>query len=314
MSKHLSISLPSSAIRLGRIARAEAEIIAEQVRFATLEYDRSQEVRLLNAVRQLKQDPAMAWIELRSFAVGLLWLRERWEGIKEACQKDGFWNSPALMRESFRLDGMDPDRLTEVSVEQYETVLLTVSCCADYKNVPVLAAMWNQKPAEWVGRYGNLTCPTAKARELVMQRIEYHIAEYTAMIEEVHDAEEASRVWSDLSSGSPGGYGSKSAHASVHEGGGIELRSGLEDAPEASSKSRKIQSKAPEGKLRNEPKPASQPPPKAEPTRSYVGRRFVNPVVPEVQPRAQEGAGRASRGRAGGSGGRAACEEGRLRP
>ena len=57
----------------------------------------------------LKVDPAMAVIELKSFRTGLEWLLERWEGLKEAFAKHGFWNTPELMKESFRLDGIDPE-------------------------------------------------------------------------------------------------------------------------------------------------------------------------------------------------------------
>src|SRR4051794_2244805 len=162
-----------SALRLGRIARAEAEIVAEQVRHATHQWDRGQEVRLLEAVRLLKVDPALAVIELKSFRTGLEWLVERGEGLKEAFAKHGVWNTPELMKESFRLDGIDPERLGEASVTEFETVLLTVSCFADYKNVPALAALLSRRPPEFTGRYPKLECPPEEARQLAWERIEH---------------------------------------------------------------------------------------------------------------------------------------------
>ena len=75
---------------------------------------------------------------------------------------------------------------------EFETVLLAVSCYADHKNVPPLAALLSRRPPEFTGRYPKLECPPEEARQRVWERIEHRISEYTAMIEELIPADEAS--------------------------------------------------------------------------------------------------------------------------
>jgi hypothetical protein len=51
----------------------------------------------------------------------------------------------------------------------------------------------SRKPPEWTGRFPDLECPPEEARRLVWQRIEHRIVEYTAIMEELNVADDASR-------------------------------------------------------------------------------------------------------------------------
>ena len=279
--------LALSALRLGRIARAEAEIVAEQVRHATHQWDRSQEVRLLEAVRLLKVDPAMAVIELKSFRTGLEWLLERWEGLKEAFKKPGFWNTPELMKESFRLDGIDPERLGEASVTEFETVLLAVSCYADYKTVPGLNALLSRKPPEWTGRFPGLECPAEEARQLVWERIEHRISEYTAMIEEQIPADDASRAGAPRRAEVLANTGQNRLMLRYMKAAESTFERTLKTLQKLQSERAKAVSEPETAKAPNEAKLVSGPRAKGEASGSCVKPRNAEPTVPEVQAEAK---------------------------
>ena len=275
--------LALSSIRLGRIARAEAEIVAEQVRHATDEWDRNQEVRLLEAVRMLKVDPMMAVIELKSFRTGLEWLLERWQGLQDAFQKQGFWNTPELMKESFRLDGIDPDHLVDASVMDYETVLLAVSCYAEYKNVPALMALLSKKPPEWTGRFLGLECPPEKARHLVGERIEHRIAAYAALVEELRVADEASRAGAPRRAEVLADTGQNRLILRYMKAAESTFDRTLKTLQKIQADRAKAIAEAEKAKAPNEAKLASRPPAKGETAGSCVKPRNAEPTVPEVQ-------------------------------
>ena len=103
------------ALRIERIAKAETEILAEQIRNAETQWDLDRDHRLIDTKRFFDEDPAKAVAELKSFAAGAEWLLEQWLTVQEAFQTFGYLNSITLIARSLKLQGINPRRLAEES-------------------------------------------------------------------------------------------------------------------------------------------------------------------------------------------------------
>ena len=253
-----------SAIRLGRIARAEAEVVAEQVRNATTEWDRAREIRLVEAVRLLRKDPALGVIELKSFGGGVEWLQQRWIGLKDAFVSQGLWNTPELIRESLRLDGIDPHRLDLATVVDFENAVLAVSCNSEFENDPAWSTLLYRKPAEWVGRYPNLEWETELARKWVLEKIEERIADYTEMLEGLTEADEASREGASRRAEVLADTGQNRLMLRYMRSAEMTLDRSLKTLQKLQKERAKRVAEEPEVGLPNEANPAVQPPLKEE--------------------------------------------------
>ena len=140
-----------------------------------------------------QEGPGAGRIELKSFSGGVEWLLQRWTGLKDAFVSQGLWNTPELIQDSLRLDGIDPNRLEQATVADFEKVVLAVSCHADFEKDPAWRMLLYHKPAEWLGRFPDLDWAPEQARKWVLERIEERIAEYTSMFGGRTEVDEASR-------------------------------------------------------------------------------------------------------------------------
>jgi len=77
--------------QLERIAKAEDEVIDEQVRYAQVEWDKAQQNKLVDALRVLPIEPVRALVELRSFGAGVSWLLARWDELELAFEAHNGW-------------------------------------------------------------------------------------------------------------------------------------------------------------------------------------------------------------------------------
>jgi hypothetical protein len=128
-----------ASLRLERIARAEAEILAEQVRNAETEWDLEQNLRLLQFRRLLRRDRATAILNLRSFGAGVSWLLGRWKFLEAAFNSSQCWNDLGVIREALLLRGFLDDKLDARMGSGHELAQLAVSCIEDHENRPELA-------------------------------------------------------------------------------------------------------------------------------------------------------------------------------
>ena len=187
-----------TSMRLGRLARAETAVLAEQVRTAESDWDRDQERRLLECTRLFKTDPVLAFIELKSFASGVEWMIERWVGLQRAFEKFKCWNNLALIKEAVRLHGGDPERMRDEAMDIQEFALVACSCIDDHASRPAFVAFLSQRSAEWMGRYPDLTCPIETAREMLAAHIQERIAELSHHVEAMRTSENDSRAESTI--------------------------------------------------------------------------------------------------------------------
>ena len=195
--------LALTSLRLGRLSKAEAAVLAEQVRTAESDWDRDKDRRLLECTRLFKTDPALAFIELNAFASGVEWMIERWTGLLHALEKFHCWNSLELIKEAIRLEGGDPERLRDQPMDVQEFAVVACSCIAGYQSKPAIAAFLSQQSAEWIGRYSDLTWPAETARPLIADLVRRRIAELNDQVETMRLSENDSRSESTIRATAP---------------------------------------------------------------------------------------------------------------
>ena len=122
-----------AALRLQRLTKAEAAIIAKQVGDAALQWDRAQDHMLNDLKKQLYDDPGTASIELKSFGKGVAWLLGEWLTLHEAFEVNDFWNSQDCIRHALRLQGFNPLEL-RADTDAQEFVARAVACIPDPDN------------------------------------------------------------------------------------------------------------------------------------------------------------------------------------
>ena len=186
--------LALNALRLERLAKAETAIVAEQARTAVHQWDQAERIKLLEATRLLRKDPARAIIELEGFGAGVDWLLGRWETLQIAFDTYDCWNNLALIKEAVRLRGHNPDRLHEEPFDAYDFALQAVSCGVDHKETTAAAAFLEvQRPPDWTGRFGSSEYEIDEAVELVRERIKTEIAALKERARYFEQAEAGSR-------------------------------------------------------------------------------------------------------------------------
>ena len=192
-----------ATIRLGRLAQAENEVIADQIRNADTEWVRAHETRLLELTRLVRIDPARALIELKSFGAGVDWLIQRWTALKECFHAFERWNNLELIYEAICLEGGRPTELEYEPIAIYEFAYLACSCTENHEQVPAFVELLSHKPGEWTGRFSSAECAPERARMLIGNLIEEHLAELSSLAEYFAGFEQASRKGAVTRAGCP---------------------------------------------------------------------------------------------------------------
>jgi hypothetical protein len=128
-----------ASLQLERLAKAQTEILAEQVRKAEIRWDLNQNLRLLKLRRLLRRDRSTAILKLRTFGAGVSWLLGRWRSLETAFNASQCWNNLAQIREALLLRGFHDDRLDARTGSGYEFAHLAVSCIEGHENLPEFA-------------------------------------------------------------------------------------------------------------------------------------------------------------------------------
>ena len=188
--------LAVSSIRLKRMADAEAEVLAEQVREAHGAWDAAQKLKLLELTRLIRTDPAAAVIGLEGFGPGLGWMIGRWGEIKTAIDTAGFWTNLDLFWEAARLRGLDASGLKDAPHDVFDFFFTAVWCVPDWPNGEGLGAfLKDHTPPCWEGRYGEgASSDPALAVELVRTWIGLEIERLEGLAAARAAIEEASRA------------------------------------------------------------------------------------------------------------------------
>jgi hypothetical protein len=152
--------LALASLRLERAAKAENEIVAEQVRNAEIQWDLKQQLRLLKLRRLLRRDRATAILKLRSFGAGVSWLLGRWRFLESAFNTSQGWTNLGLIREAVLLRGLHDDRLANQTGTAHEFAHLAISCVDGHQNMPELTqflATCDDEGGPCVGAAKNVT-------------------------------------------------------------------------------------------------------------------------------------------------------------
>jgi hypothetical protein len=182
------------ALKLQRIAKAETEIIAEQVRGAEGQWEVENGDKLLALIKLMRKEPARAVLRLRQFAAGVTWLIGRWDDLKKAFESFDCWDGVPLIEEAIRLSGFDPDRLDEESLDAFGFACRAVACDVENKNDPGQLGLLRKRPnVRWYGIFGDAEFTPEEAREGIRKRIEENLEELQARAESLQEAEQASR-------------------------------------------------------------------------------------------------------------------------
>ena len=183
------------ALKLKRIAKAETEIIAEQVRGAGGRWEVENNDKLNDLIKLMRKEPARAVLRLQQFAGGVAWLIDRWEELNLAFEKFDYWNSSALVEEAIRLNGSDPNRLDEVSRNAYDFACRAVACDVEGKGDLALQSLLRRFPnARWEGCFGDAEFTPEEAREGIRKRIDETLADLDARAEVLEADDRATRA------------------------------------------------------------------------------------------------------------------------
>jgi hypothetical protein len=208
-----------AALRLERIARAEDDILAEQVRNAEIAWDLEQGRRLLSLKRLLRRDRTGAILELRSFGVGVAWLLGRWKVLESAFNASQCWKNLGLIREAILIRGVHDDRLDAQVGSGYEFAHLAISCVDGHENIPelvhflekyddegvpcidrskdmkeFLTSMASYIPDEYLARGGVRALSLAEARRTMRSWIDRQIADLRELDRHFREADAKSRA------------------------------------------------------------------------------------------------------------------------
>lgn len=188
--------LAVSSIRLKRMADAEAEVLAEQVREAQGAWDAARKLRLVELTRLIRTDPATAVIGLEGFGPGLAWMIGRWAEIKTAIDSAGLWTNLDLFWEAARLRGLDAAGLKDAPHDVFEFFVAAVWCVPDWPNgVGLGAFLKDHTPPCWEGRYGEYASfQPGLAVELVRTWIGLEMERLGGLAAARAEIEEASRA------------------------------------------------------------------------------------------------------------------------
>jgi hypothetical protein len=119
-----------AALQLHRFAKAEAAIVADQVRGAEPLWDREHERQFHDGKKLLFTDPGTASIELKSSGKGVVWLLREWITLDDALKAGGCWNNAEVIRHALRLQGFDAKNIA-LDDQAQEFAARAVACIVD---------------------------------------------------------------------------------------------------------------------------------------------------------------------------------------
>ena len=117
-----------TSLRLARIARAETEILADQIRNAVAKFDLEQETKLQDCKELMTKNPGRAVLGLKSFATGVRFLIHEWVVVKQCFNNHNSFLDYEPIRAALRLQGYDPDKLGEETFMATEFTTRALAC------------------------------------------------------------------------------------------------------------------------------------------------------------------------------------------
>jgi hypothetical protein len=206
-------------LRIERLAKAENEIIAEQIRKAETQWTLRQELRLLKLRRLLRRDRTTAILKLRSFGPGVSWLLGRWKVLESEFIASQGWRDLGQIREAVLLRGLHDDRIDARTGSGYEFAFLAMCCVESPETVPglvefiasyddeggpsiasskgmkqLLESMASFIPDECLSRRSVRELPATEARHAMRGWIERQIADLRELDRQLREADARSRA------------------------------------------------------------------------------------------------------------------------
>jgi hypothetical protein len=147
---HLAVA----TVRLERLTKAEDAVIDDQVRRAEVDWDYTQEILAVKASWLLRDYPAKALVELKSFGAGVSWLLAGWIELAETFHASDSWSDLESIHQALRFLGHKPLTLGQESLEAQDFAATAISCLRDPEIAQKLAkAMGFVVPETWRSRY-----------------------------------------------------------------------------------------------------------------------------------------------------------------
>ena len=187
--------LAHSTLRLERFAKAETAILSDQIISAELDWDLAQQNRVHELSCLMRQDPAKALIQLRSFKAGAEWLLARWLEFK-ACFDD-VHGIAALegIQELLRLAGFHPESLKTGPVAGYELLIRLCTGIHDYKKYQAFTDyLIDQYHPLWSAQKRPREFPSAESQVYIKARLAAEIASLEALLLTLTPIADASRA------------------------------------------------------------------------------------------------------------------------
>jgi hypothetical protein len=180
-------------LRIERLAKAEAEVLNEQVRNANSNWFRDRSMSTLEYVKLQETDPARALILLKNCGGGVEYLLNRWKALHATFEANQFLSNLGLIKVMMRLEGSDPECLRDGSANAYVLAVRAVACVPDHENNAELTNyLKEQMHPECVARIGVHNFKPDEARAALRDHLRRRIAELTAADEDFQAIDDAS--------------------------------------------------------------------------------------------------------------------------
>ena len=119
-----------ASLKIDRYAKAEAVIVADQIRNAEINFDRDLNHSYDFWKKEFNKDPSLACIELKTKSKGTKWLLGEWVTIRETFARQNCFTSFETIKHALRLLGFCPEKMV-VDNEPQEFIARAVACIAD---------------------------------------------------------------------------------------------------------------------------------------------------------------------------------------
>ena len=119
-----------ASLKIDRYAKAEAVIVADQIRNAEINFDRDLNHSYDFWKKEFNKDPSLACIELKTKSKGTKWLLGEWVTIRETFARQNCFTSFETIKHALRLLGFCPEKMV-VNNEPQEFIARAVACIAD---------------------------------------------------------------------------------------------------------------------------------------------------------------------------------------
>jgi hypothetical protein len=184
-----------AALRMERIVAAEAAIVSDQVRHAQTQWDYEQTTRLLEAIRMLREDPAMACVKLKSFGMGVAWMLAQWKDIDNILDARGHLNNLDAIKEALRLQGFNPNALYVEGGTAFDFANHAMSSIPNFTDQQKLCDFHERSiPPMYIAMYGeNSTIQADVAPGLLREWVAREIAELKELAAIYKPIDDASR-------------------------------------------------------------------------------------------------------------------------